>query len=663
NKEKVRIMGAFEDRVKRDGFILNISQVGMMIEPAREGRAISGDELREFDDQIKTELRLKSEALQSEMNVVARRMHKLDQEMKKRIQDLDRRVALYRVGHLLDDLQEANQDQPAVLKYLKLVKEDIILNIHDFKQRKTPPPDAFPLPHPEPNFTRYKVNVFIDNSELKGAPVVVETHPTYQNLFGTVERNVQYGALVSDFTMIRPGALHRANGGYLILHLMDLLKVYQSLEGIKRALRDGVIKIEDLAEYLGLFSTKAIKPEPIPLNIKIILIGPTNLYHAMYNYDDWFSKLFKVRAQLDDRLPRDIGNLRKYISFIADTCRRERLRHADKSGVAEIIEYAAQVTTHREKLTLKLSHIQNILKEADYYAGLDNRTLIGAENVDRAIRETRYRSNLLEERIRELIQEDFILIDTEKKVIGQVNGLVVYDLGDYSFGRPTRITANVSVGKDGVAAIDRDAKLSGNIHTKGVLILISYLKRTYAVKRPLSFSAALAFEQSHVSIDGDSASGAELVALLSCLADAPICQSVAMTGAVSQRGEILPIGGVTKKIEGFWEICRARGLTGRHGVIIPQANVNDLMLPKDLIEDVRQGLFHVYPVAGINEALEILTGIKAGLPRPDGTHPNNTLNARISARLDQLADLAKEKKDGNNEEKKKQKKDEDTAEV
>lgn len=640
NLDRSGLLAALEEKVTAEGFLLNVSQVGMVIMPALDGQPMDEETLKALDEAEKKKLREKSERLQGEMNGIVREIRKLEKGLRKKMKDLDKRIALYAVGHLIDDLQEKYADHNQVLKYLKEVKEDIIRNIDDFKA-KAAVAGPFPVPVMEPSFSRYEVNVLVDHAETKGAPVVYETNPTYPNLFGSIEKKAQFGALFTDFTMIRPGALHRANGGYLILKALDLLRSYFSYEALKRSLKNKKINIEDLGEQLGLISTKSLKPEPIPLHVKIILIGDPYLYHLLYSLDQDFPKMFKIKAQLDDEMDRADGAGEEYIHYLAHCARERGLRPIHKTGAARLLEYSSEISGRNYKLSLRLAEINDLLQEADYWAGQATSPVIRDEDVERAVTEKIFRSNLYEEKIQEAMVLGTLKISTEGYRVGEVNGLSIYSLGDYLFGRPSRITASVSLGREGVVTIDREAKLSGNIHTKGVMILSGYLKETYAQDKPLSLSASLVFEQSYGMVDGDSASGAELLAILSALAQIPIDQGIAVTGSVSQKGEIQPIGAVNQKIEGFFEVCRAKGLTGRQGVIIPEANRRDLMLKKEVVESVRAGRFHIYAISRVEEGLEILTGKPAGRKKKDGVYPKNSLNSLIEKRLVRWNEIAR----------------------
>jgi lon-related putative ATP-dependent protease len=654
NTERSQLLSELEEKVLKEGFVLNVSQVGMIIMPAKDGQPMDEETLKSLDDQQKKELREKSEHLQAEMNQVVRLIRTKEKNLRNKMRELDKRVALYSVGHLIEELQEKYKEFPQTLDYLKDLKDDIILNIDDFKAKPAPQGPYLLSPF-EPSLTRYEVNVLVDHSETQGAPIVFETNPTFPNLLGTIEKKAQFGALLTDFTMIRPGSLHRANGGFLVVKALDLLRWFYSWEGLKRSLKNKQISIEDLGEQLGFMSTKTLKPEPIPLQIKILLIGEPYLYHLLYAYDQDFPKMFKVKAQLDDQVNREEVPFRDYLLYIGRCCQERSLLPMHKSGAARVIEYSSELTGRNYKLSLKLAEINDLLQESDYWAVQAQSPVIKAEHVERALEEKIHRSDIYEEKIQEMITLGDLKIDIEGGKVGQINGLSVYPLGDYQFGRPSRITANISSGKEGVVNIDRESKLSGNIHTKGVMILSGYLKGKYAQDKPLSLSATITFEQTYGMIDGDSASGAELLALLSSLAQVPLAQGIAVTGSVSQRGEIQPIGGVNEKIEGFFKVCSEKGITGSQGVLIPESNVKDLMLKKEVIEAVREGRFHIFPITHIEQALEILTGKKAGKKKKGGTYPAKSLNFLIEENLRRMNEILKEitgKEKGEGEDKK-----------
>lgn len=634
------ILKELDQRATEEGFILNISQAGMMIFPGKDGKPLSEEELKALTDEEREELRQKSNALHNEMNEALRKIRRMEKEFQQAEKKLDQDVALFVVGHLIEELVEKYQQQPEVTAYLKEVQEDILKNIDDLKRRPGQP-TPFPFPTPEPSFVQYQVNVFVDNSACQGAPVVVEGNPTYTNLFGSIERKAQFGTLLTDFTLIHPGSVHRANGGYLIINAMDLLKWFYSYEALKRTLKERQIKIEDLGEQLGLITTKTLRPEPIPLHLKVILIGNPWLYQLLYYYDEDFHKFFKIKADFDWEMKRTADHQDQLLSFVCSFCEKENLRPLHKTAVSRFLEYASELADHKNKLSLQVGELTDIIREANFWAKRQGHDLILGEDMAKAIDEKIFRSDLFEEKMQDYIQEGMLFIETSGAVVGQVNGLSVYLLGDYAFARPSRITATISLGREGVVAIERESKMSGNIHTKGVMILASFLRSRFAQDKPLTLSAHLTFEQSYSLVEGDSASAAELIAILSCLADVPLAQNIAMTGSVSQRGEFQPIGGVNQKIEGFYKVCKARGLDGSHGVIIPQANVQQLMLKPEIVEAVRQGKFHVWAVRHVDEAMEILTGLPAGQRQPDGSFPPGSINALVDQKLREMMELAK----------------------
>jgi lon-related putative ATP-dependent protease len=643
------------DLAKEEGFILQVSQVGMVLIPSsKEGQPLTQEELTQLDQEEKDKLKEKSEGLQEKMRGAVKKIRDAESELKHKKDELKKDIAGFVVSHHLEPYMEKYKDEDGVIEYLKLVQEDIVENIEDFTKKQEGqqlPVLQFPIMMKEPALRRYDVNVLVDNSETEGAPVVIESNPTYPNLFGTIERQALFGALFTDFTMIKPGVLHQANGGYLVMKALDLLKWYLSWEALKRALRNQEIRIEDLGELYGIFSTRAIRPEPIPLDIKIVLTGDPYLFELLHIYDDRFQKLFKVKAHMDNQMDRKDEAIDQITRMIGNFCSDQKIRHLDRTGVARVLEYSMECTEDQEKLTLELGDVSDLIREANYFAGLGSAELIGKEHVEMAVEKRIYRSNLIEERIKELVAKDIFWIETDGAKVGQINGLSVLTTGDYEFGRPNRITATVSVGREGIVAIERESKMSGNIHTKGVMILSSFLKERFAHNKPLSLTASLCFEQSYGLVEGDSASSTELFALLSALAGVPIFQGIAVTGSISQKGEIQPVGGVTRKIEAFFDICNKKGLNGSQGVIIPAKNVENLMLKQEVVKSVKEGRFHVWPISTIEDGVEILTGMKAGALKPDGSYPKNTLFRKVDERLLEIAEVAR--KFGKDEEGKK----------
>ncbi|MDY6861840.1 MAG: Lon protease family protein [Thermodesulfobacteriota bacterium] len=526
--------------------------------------------------------------------------------------------------------------------YLDEIEENLINNFDDF----LPQPDKGMSPIPmdiiapqNPKLLNYEVNVIVDNSEVKGRPVIIENYPTYRNIFGGIEKVIdRSGVWRSDFTKIKAGSLIKANGGYLIFNLMDALIEPGVWQSLKRALKSESIEIGSFDPFYNLF-TATLKPESIPLNTKVIITGDDYLYHLLYNLDDDFKKIFKVKSDFDAVMKNEEDTPYKYAAFIRMICDRENLMPFDREGVARVVEYGIRIAGRQKKITTKFHKISDILREANYWALKDNSSkTVTRSHVEKAIESQDYRVNMIEEKVQELIEDGILIIDTEGEAVGQVNGLAVYTMGDYTFGRPSKITAKTSMGRAGIINIEREADLSGKTHNKGVLILSGYLRYKYAQNKPLTMSASICFEQSYSGIDGDSASSSEVYALISSLSDCPIRQDIAVTGSINQNGEIQPIGGVNEKIEGFFYVCKARGLTGKQGVIIPERNTGDLMLKKEVVEAVKAKKFHVYAIKTIDNGIEILTGVKAGEKGKTGNYPKDTINFLVDRRLKDLAE-------------------------
>lgn len=534
-------------------------------------------------------------------------------------------------------------------KYLTDLEEDMAGTIAGFPGND--PASAPPVKAMDKTVfqDRYKVNLLVDNSETRGAPIVEELHPTYANLIGRIDRRVRFGAVHTDFTMIRSGAMLRANGGYLILNALDLLNDPFAWQALKRIIRQNEVTIEAAGDLFG-FTGGSMKPEPIPVSLKIIMAGSPALYHALYYLDEDFKNLFKVRSDFDTQIKSSAAEKMRYANFVACVVKSNGLLPFDRDAVAGVVDHAVRLAGKKEKLSLRFSELLDLAREASYWARQSGRETVGKEDVDKALGEKMYRGNLIDERVRELISEGTIMVDVTGRVPGQVNGLSVYETGEFAFGKPCRITARVYLGKAGVIDIEREAKLSGRIYNKGVFILSGYLGGTYAQDKPLSLSASVAFEQSYGDVEGDSASAAELIALLSSIADVPVQQGLAVTGSINQKGGMQPIGGVNEKIEGFFAVCRSRGLSGDQGVVIPAVNRKNLMLNKEALEAVRNGGFHVYAVRTVNEALELLTGLPAGDRLPSGAYPEGTVNYLVERRLREMS--RKLKADAKGEEKK-----------
>lgn len=567
--------------------------------------------------------------LQEELQRVVRQMRRLETENRERLREIDRAVAEAAMRHHFDELFAHYETESEVREYLEEVHQDILDQIDDFAPSEE---------RPEPiDLRRYEVNLLVDNSQTQSAPVIIELNPTYENLFGQAEYEMMGNLLIAHFTHVKAGDLHLANGGYLVLHAIDLVRQRDTWEALKRAIKAREIPIQPARPNDGPVLARSLRPEPIPLKVKIILLGSQDLYYALYEQDEDFNLFFKVRADFSDTMPRDAEHEQAYAQFIARRCHEEQLRPFSRAAVARIVEHGSRLAEHQKKLSTHFGAIADLTREADYWAGQNTHDIVTAEDVRQALAERTRRANLTAEEFQEEILEGTLFIATAGSVIGQVNGLSIQEIGDYSFGQPGRITARTFVGDGGVIHIERETDMSGPIHEKGVLTLNAYLGGTYAEHQPLSLSASLTFEQYYSGVEGDSASSTELYALLSSLSQKPIKQGISVTGSVNQRGEIQPIGSVNEKIEGFFAVCQARGLTGEQGVIIPASNVINLMLNEDVVAAVCEGKFHIWPVATIDEGIELLMGLPAGTRNSKGNFPARTLHHAVQKRLRELA--------------------------
>jgi lon-related putative ATP-dependent protease len=617
---------------------------GLAFAPMRDGEVINPKDFLSMPEEDQKHVQEEIEDLQEELQRIMRQMPQWQKETRDRVKELKKEVATFTVAPLFDELETKYEDLADVRSYLQDVRAHAIENVDDFLQRASD--EENPLAammrgqravSQPPSFNEYEVNLLVDNSHTEGAPVVHIELPTYQNLVGRVEHISQMGALLTNFTLIKPGALHEANGGYLILDARKLLQQPYAWDGLKRALRTKEIAIESLGQMYSLISTVSLEPKPIPLQIKVVLLGERLLYYMLVQLEPEFGELFKVMADFEDEMERTEENSQAVARLIASLAHREGLRHFDRDAVARILEYSARVVSDKERLGTHLQDMTDLLRESDYWAGQAQHEVIEAEDVQRTIDEHIRRASRVKERMQESILRDVVLIDTVGEAVGQINGLSVISVGNYAFGRPSRITARVQMGKGEVIDIERRVELGGPIHSKGVFILAGFLGSRFAVDRPLSLSASIVFEQSYAGVDGDSASSAELYALLSALADEPITQSYAVTGSVNQHGHVQAIGGVNEKIEGFFDICTARGLTGDQGVLIPESNVQHLMLREDVRRAVEKGDFNIYAVSHVDQGIEILTGIAAGKRQEDGTFPEGTINHKVVTKIEEMA--------------------------
>ena len=637
-----KAFGELGEEASRENIALLRTPNGFSLAPAKDGEVISSEDYERLPDAEKERIQKALAALQQKLERIIRQMPQWRRERFERIKALNREMTLLAVGHLMDDLRQRYTDVPKVLAYLEAVRQDVIESRDDFLPAQKSSMPFLPMPSESASLRRYEVNVVVDHGDGNGTPLVVEEHPTYGNLLGRVDHISHFGTLMTDFGMIKPGALHRANGGYLLLDAHRLLMQPFAWDGLKRALRTHGIRIESLGELYSLVSTVSLEPEPIPLQIKVVLFGERYLYHLLQTYDPDFSELFKVAVDFDDDVKQDPGNRNLYARFMATMVRREGLLPLDRGAVARVIEHSARMAGDALRLSADLRRLGDLVSEADHGARIAGRQVIDASDVQRAIDAQQRRADRLRERIHDTIIRGTIMIDSDGEKIGQVNGLSVYVLGEHAFGEPTRITATTRVGDGQIIDVQREVELGGAIHSKGVLILSAFLAARFSTREPHALSASLVFEQTYGTVEGDSASVAELVALMSSLAEVPVRQALAVTGSVNQLGQVQAIGGVNEKIEGFFDICRARGLTGHQGVIIPAANVEHLMLRSDVVAAVAAGHFQVWAVQEVDEVIELLTGLPAGVRDAGGAWPADSINGRIARRLKALTRLRQE---------------------
>ena len=623
------------------GFGFEETSVGFGIVPLKAGHSMTDTEIEAMTEEEQRDLNERRKTLEGEIREFHVRIHGLEKEAEHQQRHLDRQLVMNVLEGRYETMRRTYQDIAAVSTFLERVRDDIVHHYKDFLPREGPTIAIPGLEFKRPDLSRFLVNLIVQHDPSEGAPVIDESHPIYTNLIGKIERRAHMGVMYTDFTEIRAGAVLLANGGYLIVNALDMLRQPFSWDALKRVIKTGEVKIEDPGEFYG-FSTAGLRPEPIPVNVKVLMVGPPILYHLLQAYEEDFSKLFKVKADFDTEVERSERQDRQYARFIAKLCREEGLPHFGADAVAEIIRQGLRFADRHDRLSLRFSQVSDLIREAGYWARKESHSFVTRADVDAAVTHKRHRSNLVEHWIQDEIKEGTLMVDLDGDVVGQVNGLSVHQLGDYAFGRPTRITARTYVGTKGVIDIQREAELAGTIHSKGVLTLAGYLAGKFAGAHPFAMSASLTFEQTYSEVEGDSAAVAELAAILSSLADLPIHQWLAVTGSVNQLGEIQPIGGVNEKIEGFFESCSRKGLTGKQGVVIPTRNTKHLALRRDVVEAVESGHFSVYAVNTIDEALELLTDIPAGERGLDGTYPSDTLFGRAAQRLEEMAQAVSE---------------------
>jgi lon-related putative ATP-dependent protease len=612
---------------------------GVALAPTRDGHVIGPDEFQKLSDEKRKAIEEAVERLQPKLQAIIQKVPQLKKMAREKVRELNREATRFAIGHLISPLKKKYAKFEDLVAHLEAVEADVIEHSEAFRSRGEETRVIFMAEQRGPSLDQYLVNLLVDNAETEGSPVVYEDYPYYHNLIGRIEHQSQMGSLITDFSLIKAGALHRANGGYLVVQVRDVLLQPFAWEALKRALRSRRIQIESLGAALSLISTVSLQPEPISLDVKVVLLGDRLLYYLLQEYDPDFNELFKVAADFSDETDCTAENCQLYARMLATLARSEEARPMDRAAVALMVEQAARQAGDKEKLSMHMRTIADLLRESDYWAGVEQAPMITRAHVRRAIEQQIYRADRIRERVHEEIRRGTLLVDTDGERVGQVNGLSVTALGNVSFGRPSRITATARLGRGKVVDIEREAELGGAIHSKGVMILSSLLAARYARDYPLSLSASLVFEQSYGLVEGDSASVAELCALLSALAEVPIKQGLAITGSLNQHGQAQAIGGVNEKIEGFFDVCNAIGLTGNQGVLIPTANAKHLMLRPDVIEAAASGKFSVYTYESIDDAITMLTGIEAGSRDAYGAYASDTINFLVDRRLRELADL------------------------
>jgi predicted ATP-dependent protease len=640
------VFGRISEEARDRGFALKMTAMGPVLIPIVDGKPIDEKQYIALKDRTKKEIEARQNELLKILQTGIEQVKEMQRQAVENLHQLDNDIGEFTVSQLYSLLLNVYAEWPKIVRYIENLKSYTLENIGLFKDDEEPAHPLLGMPVNDAvsgknPFLPFQVNVFVDNSDTNGTPIVIEPNPNFTNLFGVIERRFILGGYLSDHSMIKSGALAMANGGYLLLSARDVVLNPIVWLALKRAAKNKEVRIEDPYEQFGFFAPQGMRPEPMPINVKIVLIGDALLYQMLSMYDEEFWEIFRVKADFNHEIDKNEKNIKDYAAFIAVCCDECKTKHFDPAGVAKLIEYSARMVSDQERLSTRFSQIKELVQEANYWATQENVALISAKHVQKALAERIFRHNLADEQTRDLISRGILMIDLEGTVVGQVNGLSVYSLGDITLGKPSRITANTYMGRGGVINIERETQMSGPIHDKGVLILSGYMGWKYAQDRPLSLSTSICFEQSYDGIEGDSASSTELYAILSSLADVPIRQNIAVTGSVNQKGVIQPIGGVNHKIEGFFRVCQAKGFSGEQGVLIPHQNIRNLMLREEVVEAVRKGQFHIYTAKTIDEGIEILTGIPAGTRQQDGTYPDGTINFLVDRKLQSMSDKLK----------------------
>ena len=651
--EKLNELGA------KYGFLFSLTEKGIVSIPLKDGKPMNEESYHGISQKEYEQLMGNSQKLSLETIDLFNKLRMEEENLRNRLKSLDEQMGRHLVKFHLESIKEKNKDNEEIKRYIDLLEDDIVENLENFKEEEEEDDSNNPLAmfaaaqrNPETFFERYRINLFVDNSQVKTAPVIFESNPTYYNLAGSIEYQNEMGVMKTDFTMIKPGALHRANGGYLILLAKDILSNSYSWKSLKRSLLDEAVTIDSRASSAGALVSQTIKPEPIPIDVKVIIIGDYYTYAILSEYDEEFQKLFKVMADFESDMDRSNENISKFARFVSTKCQMEGLSHFTPSAVALLVEHATRLSDDQAKLTAHLKTLGDIIIESDAWANYYKEKTVTHEHVKKALEERKLRANKYEENTLQLFKDSVYLIDVDGFKVGEINGLAVLGTGQYSFGKPSKITVSTYQGRQGIINIEREARTSGKIHDKGVMILTGYLGRMFAQDKPLALTASIVFEQLYSGVDGDSASSTELYALISDLSGVPINQSIAVTGSVNQRGFIQPIGGVNEKIEGYFKVCKLKGLNGDQGVIIPKQNINNLMLEQEVIEAVREGKFHIWAIAHVDEGMEILTGRVPGKRTKDGTYEKGTIYALVDQRLQHLAKEAKPSKQAKKDESK-----------
>ena len=644
-EKRENLLKKLNQKTMIQGFQVSSTDNGVYMMPVLDGKTLAEDEFEELDENVKREFEERSALVQEQIFQALSEIKLIEKAAEKKIDEWQSNIALMTINVHINSIKANYKRNKKIGTYLDNIKKDILRNINAFlapeqdPKTQTTQNQAGQKPEQKEPWLNYRVNLFIDNSKLEGAPVIMDTNYSYYNIFGGLEYENQYGALKTDYMMIKPGLLHQANGGYIIFQAKDILANPVCYEALKKALLIKELSIENMTEQRGGMLLVSLKPEPIPLNAKVLLIGNSNIYHTLLSMDDDFRKLFKIKVEFEEDAPKTVENIERLSKFVRSFCTQENLLDLDKEAMAKVVEITSNMAGDKEKLSTQFSAIGEIVGEASVWAKKDKKKIISKEYIQKALDERIDRIKKYDTRYLQMIKEEALLIDTEGFKVGQINGLTVIKIGDYSFGKPARITASTYMGKDGIINIEREVDMSGSSHSKGVLILTGYLGQQFAQDIPLTLTANICFEQLYGGVDGDSASSTEAYALLSSLSEIPINQSIAVTGSVNQKGEIQPIGGVNEKIEGFYQICKLRGFNGEQGVIIPKQNVRNLHLNDEIIDSVRKSKFHIYAISSIDEGIEILTGVPAGKKDRNGNFPLGTVNYLVHEKLKKFAKL------------------------